>query len=48
MKFKRPKLTPLLIALSVLALSETPELGAILINAFGAGGNFLAAVLTAA
>ena len=36
------------LALSVLALSETPELGAILINAFGAGGNFLAAVLTAA
>jgi 3-oxoacyl-(acyl-carrier-protein) synthase len=35
------------LALSALALSETPELGAILIDAFGAGGNFLAAVFTA-
>jgi 3-oxoacyl-(acyl-carrier-protein) synthase len=34
------------LALSVLTLSETPEVGAVLIDAFGAGGNFLAAVLT--
>ena len=34
------------LALSALALGETPEIGAVLINAFGAGGNFLAAVLT--
>ncbi len=35
------------LALAALALGEDPSLGAVLIDAFGAGGNFLAAVLTA-
>ena len=44
---ENPCIGAIQLALSALALSEAPELGAILIDAFGAGGNFLAAVLTA-
>jgi 3-oxoacyl-[acyl-carrier-protein] synthase II len=35
------------LALAAVALGEDPSIGAVLVNAFGAGGNFLAAVLTA-
>jgi len=34
------------LALAVAALHENPALGAVLVNAFGAGGNFMCAVLT--
>ncbi len=45
---ENPAIAAVQLALAADALRETPALGAVLVNAFGAGGNFLAAVLTAA
>lgn len=44
---ENPAIAAVQLALAADALHETPVLGAVLVNAFGAGGNFLAAVLTA-
>lgn len=44
---ENPAIGAVQLALAAAALRETPALGAVLVNAFGAGGNFLAAVLTA-
>jgi 3-oxoacyl-(acyl-carrier-protein) synthase len=44
---ENPAIGAVQLALAADALRETPALGAVLVNAFGAGGNFLAAVLTA-
>lgn len=44
---ENPCLGAIQLALATLALSEDPSIGAILLDSFGAGGNFLAAVLTA-
>jgi hypothetical protein len=35
------------LALGALALRDEPSLGAVLVNSFGAGGNFLSVVLSA-
>lgn len=43
---ENPAIGAVQLALAADALRETPDLGAVLVNAFGAGGNFLAAVLT--
>ncbi|MGA7990529.1 MAG: hypothetical protein WCC53_03770, partial [Thermoanaerobaculia bacterium] len=43
---ENPAIAAVQLALAADALRETPALGAVLVNAFGAGGNFLAAVLT--
>lgn len=45
---ENPAIGAIQLALAADGLRRTPELGAVLVNAFGAGGNFLAAVLTAA
>ena len=44
---ENPAIGAVQLALAADALRTTPSLGAVLVNAFGAGGNFLAAVLTA-
>ena len=44
---ENPAIAAVQLALAADALRETPSLGAVVVNAFGAGGNFLAAVLTA-
>ena len=44
---ENPAIGAVQLALAADALREAPALGAVLVNAFGAGGNFLAAVLTA-
>ena len=44
---ENPAIAAVQLALAADALRESPALGAVLVNAFGAGGNFLAAVLTA-
>lgn len=45
---ENPAIGAVQLALAADALGRTPALGAVLVNAFGAGGNFLVAVLTAA
>jgi len=45
---ENPAIVAVQLALGADALREAPSLGAVLVNAFGAGGNVLAAVLTAA
>jgi 3-oxoacyl-[acyl-carrier-protein] synthase II len=44
---ENPAIAAIQLALVADALRLAPALGAVLVNAFGAGGNFLAAVLTA-
>jgi 3-oxoacyl-[acyl-carrier-protein] synthase II len=44
---ENPAIAAVQLALAADDLRRTPDLGAVLLNAFGAGGNFLAAVLTA-
>jgi 3-oxoacyl-(acyl-carrier-protein) synthase len=44
---ENPAIAAVQLALAAAALRDTPEIAAVLVNAFGAGGNFLAAVLTA-
>lgn len=44
---ENPAIGAVQLALAADALRASPSLGAVLVNAFGAGGNFLAAVLTA-
>jgi len=44
---ENPAIAAVQLALAADALRAEPTLGAVLVNAFGAGGNFLAAVLTA-
>jgi 3-oxoacyl-(acyl-carrier-protein) synthase len=44
---ENPAIGAVQLALAADALRSEPALGAVLVNAFGAGGNFLAAVLTA-
>ncbi|HEY3351522.1 MAG TPA: beta-ketoacyl synthase N-terminal-like domain-containing protein [Thermoanaerobaculia bacterium] len=44
---ENPAIGAIQLALAADALRTAPGLGAVLVNAFGAGGNFLAAVLTA-
>ena len=44
---ENPAIGAVQLALAADALRRDPGLGAVLVNAFGAGGNFLAAVLTA-
>ena len=44
---ENPAIGAVQLALAADALRGTPGLGAVVVNAFGAGGNFLAAVLTA-
>ena len=45
---ENPAIGAVQLALAADALRRAPAVGAVLVNAFGAGGNFLAAVLTAA
>jgi len=45
---ENPAIAAVQLALAADALRRDPALGAVLVDAFGAGGNFLAAVLTAA
>jgi 3-oxoacyl-[acyl-carrier-protein] synthase-1 len=43
---ENPAIGAVQLALAVEELAERPETGAVLVNAFGAGGNFLSTVLT--
>jgi 3-oxoacyl-(acyl-carrier-protein) synthase len=45
---ENPAIGAIQLALAALELFEQPQLDAVLLNAFGAGGNFFSVVLTAA